>query len=63
MRVYIKLLCGKTISVYADTVDKALLEIQTMEGVSAEKLCLLHNGKIINELIEDSLLHLAIRVV
>ena len=63
MRVYIKLLNGKTVAVYADTVDKALLEIQTMEGVSIDKLCLLHNGKIINELMEDSLLQLSIRLV
>jgi hypothetical protein len=56
---------GKTITVQADTVDEALSEIQTMESVSNDKLCLVYNGKIMNDdsLIEDSLLILGLRLV
>ena len=68
MRVYIKLLTGKIVTVYAETVDQALSEIQTMESVSNDKLCLICNGKIVNDislndnsLEEDSLLILGMR--
>ena len=65
MRVYIKLLTGKIVTVYADTVDQALSEIQTMESVSNDKLCFVYNGKIVNDdsLTEDSLLILSIRTL
>jgi hypothetical protein len=63
MRLHIKLLTGKTVTVYADTVEQALSEIQTMESVSNDKLCLICDGKIMNDesLKEDSLLILGIR--
>lgn len=65
MRLRIKLLTGKIITVQVDTVDQALSDIQTMESVSNDKLCLVYNGKIVNDesLIEDSLLILSIRML
>jgi hypothetical protein len=65
MRLHIKLLTGKIVTIYADTVDQALSEIQTMESVSNDKLCLICNGKIVNDtsLVEDSLLILCIRML
>jgi hypothetical protein len=65
MRLHIKLLTGKIITIQANTVDQALSQIQTMESVSNDKLCLICDGKIMNDdcLKEDSLLILGLRLV
>jgi hypothetical protein len=70
MRLYIKLLTGKTVTVYADTVEQVLSQIQTMESVSNDKFCLICDGKIMNDdsfndksLKEDSLLILGIKML
>ena len=70
MRLHIKLLNQTVRIVYADTVDDVLSAIQTMESVSNDKLCLICNGKIVNDesfndksLTEDSLLILGVRML
>lgn len=70
MRLRVKLLNQTIITICADTVDKALSDIQSMDSVSNDRLCLICNGKIVSDesfndksLLEDSLLVLAFRFI